>query len=51
MTVKELIDLLSNYDEDTKVAIECDDCEGKWYEVDEDSTECFGDTLVISVTY
>lgn len=51
MTVKELIELLNQYDEDMKVVIECDDCEDKWYEIDEDLTEPFGDTLVISATY
>lgn len=51
MTVKELIELLNQYDEDMKVVVECDDCEGKWYEVDENSTDSFANTLVISVTY
>ena len=57
MTVKELIELLNHYDEDMDVVIECDDCEGKWYEIDEDSTESLANTqvylnkLVISATY
>lgn len=29
MTVKELIELLNQYDEDMKVVIECDDCEDR----------------------
>lgn len=57
MTVKELIEFLNHYDEDMDVVIECDDCEGKWYEIDKHSTESLANTqvylnkLVISATY
>lgn len=52
MTVKELIELLNQYNENMKVVVEGDDCGFRvWYEIDKDSTEPFGDTLVISVTY
>ena len=57
MTVKELIEFLNHYDEDMNVVIECDDCEGKWYEIDKHSTESLANThiylntLVTSATY
>jgi hypothetical protein len=53
MTVKELVNLLSKFDEDQNVVVECDDCEGKWYEIDEDNSYCEKDfnTLIIRVTY
>lgn len=48
----EHVEFLSNYDENMKVVVECDDCGFRvWYEIDKDSTEPFEDTLVISVTY
>lgn len=51
MTVKELMNFLSKFDEDQNVVFECDDCEGKWYEFDEDGSSDEGDTLVIGITY
>lgn len=51
MTVKELMEILSKFDEDTKVVVECDDCEDKWYEVSEDDSEVVEDTLVLRVIY
>ena len=51
MTVKELMNFLSKFDEDQNVVFECDDCEGKWYEFDEDGSSEADDTLVIGITY
>lgn len=51
MTVKELMNFLSKFDENQNVVIECDDCEDKWYEIDEDNSFDEDDTLVISVSY
>ena len=51
MTVKELMNFLSKFDEDQNVVFECDDCEGKWYEFDEDGSYEEDDTLVIGITY
>ena len=51
MTVKELMNFLSKFDENQNVVIECDDCEDKWYEIDEDNSFDDDDTLVISVSY
>ena len=51
MTVKELMNFLSKVDENQNVVIECDDCEYKWYEIDEDNSFDEDDTLVISVSY
>lgn len=51
MTVKDLMELLSQFDEDTKVVVECDDCEDKWYEVSEDDSEVVKNTLVLRVFY
>ena len=49
MTVKELMNFLSKFDENQNVVIECDDCEAKWYEIDDSFDE--DDILVISVSY
>lgn len=51
MTVKELMNFLSKFYENQNVVIECDDCEDKLYEIDEDNSFDEGDTLVISVSY
>ena len=51
MTVKELMNFLSKFDENQNVVIECDDCEAKWYEIDEDNSFDEDDILVISVSY
>ena len=51
MTVKELMNFLSKFDEDQNVVFECDDCDGKWYEFDEDGSYEEDDTLVIGITY
>ena len=51
MTVKELMNFLSKFDENQNVVIECDDCEDKLYEIDEDNSFDEDDTLVISVSY
>ena len=51
MTVKELMNFLSKFDENQNVVIECDDCEDKCYEIDEDNSFDEDDTLVISVSY
>ena len=51
MTVKELMNFLSKFDENHNVVIECDDCEDKWYEIDEDNSFDEDDTLVISISY
>ena len=51
MTVKELMNFLSKFDENQNVVIECDDCEDKWCEIDEDNSFDEDDTLVISVSY
>ena len=51
MTVKELMNFLSKFDEDQNVVFECDDCEGKWYEFDEDGSSEEDDILVIGITY
>lgn len=50
MKVKELMNFLSKFDENQNVVIECDDCEDKWYKIDEDNS-FDDDTLVISVSY
>ena len=51
MTVKELISFLSKFDEDTKVVVECDDCDDKWYDVSEDDSDVTEDVLVLRVFY
>lgn len=51
MTVKDLMEFLSQFDEDTKVVVECDDCEDKWYEVSGDDSEVVEDSLVLRVFY
>ena len=50
MTVKELMNFLSKFDENQNVVIECDDYEAKWYEIDEDNSFDADDILIISVS-
>ena len=50
MTVKELMNFLSKFDENQNVVIECYDCEAKWYEIDEDNSFDENDILIISVS-
>lgn len=51
LSIHLLKDILSKFDENQNVVIECDDCEDKWYEIDEDNSFDEDDTLVISVSY
>ncbi len=51
MKVKELIEMLSKFDGEKQVVVECDDCEGKWYKIDENDTETIKNKVILKAWY